>query len=79
MRRDGRQNKNSWSSLVKTLGHWLKRQPKATCRKTEQVMQIFFQSLEAGITFPEQFGCSDGISAKDLLNRILLHAWSLYI
>lgn len=56
MRRDGKQNKNSWNSLVRIQGHQLKRQLKATCRKTEQVMQTSLKSLEEGITFPEHFG-----------------------
>lgn len=62
MRRDGKQSKNSWSSLVKIQGHQLKMQPKAMCRKTERVMQISLKRLEEGITFPERFGCSDGQS-----------------
>lgn len=42
-------------------------------------MQPSLNSLEAGIAFPEQFGCPDAIAAKDLLSMILLHIWSLSI
>lgn len=42
-------------------------------------MQTSLKSLEVGITFPEQFGCSNGVSAKDSLSRILLHVQSLYV
>lgn len=78
MGRAGRQNRNSWNPLVKIQGHQLKRQPKATCRKTERVMQTSLKSLEEGIAFPDQFGCTDAIAAKDLLSMILQYVWSLY-
>ena len=42
-------------------------------------MQTSLKSLEVGITFPEQFGCSNAVSAKDSLSRILLYVQSLYV
>lgn len=41
-------------------------------------MQTSLKSLEEGITFPDQFGWTDDIAAKDLLGMILLYVWSLY-